>query len=68
VDDNGQVFDPTIEPNDYVHGYFGVPFSTAYLQKATLSNKVYGLIGYASKSAIKLLQGRVTDWGFPCPT
>lgn len=69
VDKNGQVYDSTIDPkNGKIAGYIGVPFSTKYLLKATLQNKFYGLLGYASKKTlIPLLKGeaKFQDAGNP---
>jgi hypothetical protein len=48
IDADGVVTDPTLEEDRSefaaVRGYFGVPFRTDYLRKATLTNKVYGLL------------------------
>jgi DNA topoisomerase I len=55
VDEHGNVRDPTIRPTKGL-GYFGIPFKTDYLMKATLSNRVYGLMGYQSKSYPQLLK------------
>lgn len=59
VDANGVVVDPTLEPNTdgRILGYFGVPFETEYLRKATFKNKVYGLLGWKSRKTLpKLLE------------
>ncbi len=57
VDKTGQIYDPTINPDENISGYFGVPFSRDYLLKSTMKNKVYGLLGYASKTLPALLKG-----------
>ena len=64
VDSDGIVVDPTIVPDAdgtasrRVNDYFGVPFETAYLRKAMLWNKVYGLLDYfaAHKTVPKLVE------------
>jgi predicted ABC-type ATPase len=52
VDDKGQVYDPTIHPNENVGGYFGVPFNTDYLTKSLVENEHYGLFGYMSQKTL----------------
>jgi len=60
VDDEGFVHDPTIQDNDdgHISDYIGVPFNTAYLRKALVWNKYYGLLDYftANKTAPKLYE------------
>ncbi len=66
VDKTGQIYDPTINPDENISGYFGVPFSTEYLLQAALKNKVYGLLGHASNKTLKpLLEGKEKDFGAP---
>ena len=53
VDWDGVVIDPTLEADkdgklDRITAYFGVPFRKDYLRKASLWNKVYGLLDYWS--------------------
>ena len=45
---DGVVIDPTIRAGDGVTGYFGVPFRTAYVRAAMLSNGRYGLLDIMS--------------------
>ena len=62
IDPSGKVIDPTlvIENDDLsrIGAYLGVPFREAYLRKATIWNKVYGLLDYwsAPKTAPKLYE------------
>jgi hypothetical protein len=57
VDADGLVVDPTVDNSDgQVTNYFGVPFRTDYLVKAMLKNKVYGLLGWCSKTVEPLLE------------
>jgi hypothetical protein len=64
VGDDGIVVDPTIVPDAdgtasrRVNDYFGIAFNTAYLRKAMLWNKVYGLLDYfaAHKTMPKLVE------------
>lgn len=59
---DGVPIDPTIKPGVEVSGYFGVPFSTDYLAKTLLKNKIYGLLDYQSRETLPdLLEGRA-DW------
>ena len=49
VDADGIVIDPTLEADrngkmDRITAYFGVPFRSDYLRKATIWNKIYGLL------------------------
>jgi len=52
IDADGTVIDPTLEEDrtDFaaVVGYYGVPFKTPYLRKATLANGHYGLLDIMS--------------------
>lgn len=59
ADADGNVIDPTIEGADGRIGeYFGVPFITEYVRKATRANNVYGVLDYfyANKTAPKLYE------------
>ena len=63
VDKTGQIYDPTINPDQGISGYFGVPFSTDYLLKASLKNGVYGLLGHESRKTLTpLLEGNAKDF------
>ena len=64
TDNKGNVFDPTLKPPcDRIGGYFGIPFKTEYLAQCLMTNKVYGLLGYASIKTLKpLLNGEVQDF------
>jgi hypothetical protein len=47
VDKDGFVVETTIDGSKgHVSEYYGVPFNTRYLRKATVTNDVYGLLGY----------------------
>jgi hypothetical protein len=57
VGPDGFVVDPTMAPDadgklDRVSDYFGVAFHTPYLRKATVANKVYGLLGWGSQKTL----------------
>jgi hypothetical protein len=60
VDAGGVVHDPTIRDGDdgHISDYFGVPFKTAYLCKAIVWNRYYGLLDWfvAGKTAPKLYE------------
>jgi len=58
VDANDIVVDPTIVNGKKMSGYYGVPFLTDYVRRATLLNGYYGLLDYfvASKTAPKLFE------------
>jgi len=64
VNEDGVVFDPTVRKGlndgtfDRVGPYYGVPFRTDYVLKATLVNGVYGLLDgfYARKTLYKLIE------------
>lgn len=43
VNTRGQVIDPTIKPGP-IRGYFGVPFTDAYVQSTALRTKYWGII------------------------
>ena len=64
IDNEGNMFDPTLKPPcDSIDGYFGVPFKTEYLAQCLVTNKVYGLLGYASHKTLKpLLAGEIQDF------
>lgn len=62
VDKTGQIYDPTINPDVNISGYFGVPFNTEYVLKAALKNKVYGLLGHGSKTLPELMEGKEPDF------
>ena len=68
VGEDGIVIDPTLTtgPDGTMHcvgNYFGIPFITAYVQKACLKNKVYGLLdGYGSRKTLpKLIELGLED-------
>jgi len=63
VDRNGVVVDPTLngkmlDGNERSAEYFGVPFTTAYILRASKFNKVYGVLDffYARLTAPKLFE------------
>jgi hypothetical protein len=64
VDEEGAVVDPTIAPGlkdgsfDRVSDYFGIPFRTDYVRKASLRNGVYGMLDYvnAQETLTKLIE------------
>jgi phage-related protein (TIGR01555 family) len=63
VDQKGQIYDNTINPNKHVSGYFGVPFTKDYLRNAMLNNGYYGLLGRESKKTIgPLLRGEAKNF------
>jgi hypothetical protein len=41
IDSDGVVIDPTLEDKGQVLGYYGIPFSTEYVQRVILAHKVY---------------------------
>jgi hypothetical protein len=61
VDEGGTVIDPTLVPDkdgkpERIGGYFGVPFLTAYVREACLTNRVYGLLdGFGSRKTLPKL-------------
>ena len=68
VDADGIVIDTTLAPSptdgtrDRITGYFGIPFQTDYLRKASLLNGVYGLLGFeARKTLHKLVELGLED-------
>lgn len=64
VDKSGQIYDHTIASPDGIEGYFGVPFSKDFLKQALNENRVYGLLGYASRKTLDpLLKGEVENFG-----
>jgi len=63
VDKTGQIFDPTVDPNEGITGYYGVPFKTDYVLKSAFKNKHYGVLGYQSRKTLeKLLKGEEKDF------
>lgn len=63
VDSKGQIYDSTIRPDEKVTGYYGVPFTNAYLKNAMQKNKVYGLLGQESRKTIgPLLSGAARNF------
>lgn len=64
VDADGVVIDPTLAPAlkdgsfDQIGDYFGVPFRTDYVRKASLRNGVYGLLEImtATETLTKLIE------------
>jgi hypothetical protein len=64
VDKAGQVYDSTINPkNGRIASYFGIPFSSKYVLESSVKNKIYGLLGYASrKTLVPLLEGKTTNF------
>src|ERR1019366_9509755 len=66
VDEDGQVVDSTIDGAGKVDNYFGVPFSTTYLEKTLVKNKVYGLLDFNSLKTLKpLLRGDEKEFSPP---
>lgn len=64
MDKTGQIYDPTLTKNlaEGVSGYFGVPFTSDYVLKSTLKNKVYGIIGNKSETASGLYSGSAKNF------
>lgn len=63
VDGDGSVVDQTITSGENVGDYFGVPFSTDYLNRTLVENGTYGLLGHHSKKTLEpLLKGEVDDF------
>lgn len=59
----GKVIDPTIDgETGRVGEYFGIPFTRDYLLKASRLNKVYGILGFMSKTQRQLLDGKVKQF------
>jgi hypothetical protein len=60
ADPDGFAVDPTLTDNNdgRIGGYFGVPFITEYVKKATRANNSYGVLDYfyAGKTAPKLYE------------
>jgi hypothetical protein len=64
VDEEGVVVDTTLAPDlkdgsfDRISNYFGIPFRTDYVRKASLRNGVYGMLDYvnAQETLTKLIE------------
>jgi predicted ABC-type ATPase len=63
VDKTGQIYDSTINPDQGISGYFGIPFKKDYVLAAGLLNKKYGLLGFESRKTLEpLLKGEAENF------